>query len=80
MNVDPHQTPHRHELRGQTYYFCSAGCRTKFAADPDRYLGDEGAGAGTPGRDLHLPDAPGGAAGGPRELPDLRHGARARWT
>ena len=41
MNVDPHQTPHRHELRGQTYYFCSAGCRTKFAADPDRYLGDK---------------------------------------
>ena len=41
MNVDPHQTPHRHELRGQTYYFCSAGCRTKFAADPDRYLSDK---------------------------------------
>lgn len=40
MNVDPHQTQHRHELRGQTYYFCSAGCRTKFAADPGRYLGD----------------------------------------
>ena len=50
MNVDPHQTPHRHELRGQTYYFCSAGCRTKFAADPDRYLGDK---APTPAR----PDA-----------------------
>jgi Cu+-exporting ATPase len=41
MSVDPHTTPHRHELRGQTYYFCSAGCRTKFAADPDRYLGDQ---------------------------------------
>ena len=41
MNVDPHQTQHRHELRGQTYYFCCAGCRTKFAADPDRYLGDK---------------------------------------
>ena len=40
MNVDPHKTPHRHELGGQAYYFCSAGCRTKFAADPDRYLGD----------------------------------------
>src|SRR3712207_1443427 len=41
MNVDPHQTPHRHELHGQTYYFCSAGCRAKFAADPDPYLGDK---------------------------------------
>ncbi len=40
MEVDPHETPHRHELHGQTYYFCSAGCRDKFAADPDRYLGD----------------------------------------
>ena len=25
---------------GQTYYFCSAGCRAKFAADPDRFLSD----------------------------------------
>jgi Cu+-exporting ATPase len=41
MHVDPHQTPHRYELRGQTYYFCSAGCRTKFAGDPDRYLGEK---------------------------------------
>ena len=38
MSVDPHKTPHRHEHRGHTYYFCSAGCRTKFAADPDKYL------------------------------------------
>jgi P-type Cu+ transporter len=40
MDVDPHKTQHRHEHAGRTYYFCSAGCRTKFAADPDRYLGD----------------------------------------
>src|SRR3569832_2052538 len=26
------------ELRGKTYYFCSEGCRTKFVADPDKYL------------------------------------------
>ena len=38
MKVDPHKTPHRHELHGKTYYFCSAGCRTKFAADPQKYL------------------------------------------
>jgi len=23
---------------GHTYYFCSEGCRTKFTADPERYL------------------------------------------
>src|SRR5690242_2424877 len=40
MTVDPHRTPHRHEHAGRTYYFCSAGCRTRFAADPARYLGE----------------------------------------
>src|SRR2546429_230482 len=38
MAVDPHTTPHRHTYQGRPYYFCSAGCRTKFAADPARYL------------------------------------------
>ena len=41
MTVDPHATPHRAEHHGQPYYFCSAGCRTKFAADPERYLSAE---------------------------------------
>jgi P-type Cu+ transporter len=38
MTVDPQTTPHRHNHRGQTYFFCSGGCRTKFAADPAKYL------------------------------------------
>jgi Cu+-exporting ATPase len=38
MTVDPHKTPHRAEHGGRTYYFCAAGCRTKFVADPGRYL------------------------------------------
>ncbi|MBM3530516.1 MAG: heavy metal translocating P-type ATPase [Alphaproteobacteria bacterium] len=38
MTVDPHTTPHRHTHQGHPYYFCSAGCRTKFAADPAKYL------------------------------------------
>ena len=38
MTVDPHTTPHRAEYHGHTYYFCSAGCRTKFVAAPDKYL------------------------------------------
>ena len=38
MSVDPHTAKHRHTHKGQTYYFCSAGCRIKFAADPDKYL------------------------------------------
>jgi P-type Cu+ transporter len=38
MTVDPHTAKHRHDHLGRTYYFCSAGCRTKFIADPDKYL------------------------------------------
>jgi P-type Cu+ transporter len=38
MQVDPHKTAHRHDLQHRTYYFCCAGCRTKFAADPEKYL------------------------------------------
>ncbi|MFA7305269.1 MAG: heavy metal translocating P-type ATPase [Hyphomicrobium sp.] len=38
MNVDPHTTKHRADHAGRTYYFCAAGCRTKFLADPDKYL------------------------------------------
>jgi P-type Cu+ transporter len=38
MRVDPQTTQHRHSFEGRTYYFCSAGCNTKFAADPAKYL------------------------------------------
>jgi Cu+-exporting ATPase len=38
MHVDPHTAKHRAEHRGHPYYFCSAGCRTKFVADPPKYL------------------------------------------
>jgi Cu+-exporting ATPase len=38
MTVDPAKSPHRHEHHHHAYYFCSAGCRTKFAADPIKYL------------------------------------------
>src|SRR5439155_4546820 len=41
MTVDPHKTAHRHAHQGRTYYFCSAGCRSKFAADPAKYLKPE---------------------------------------
>ncbi len=37
MVVDP-RTARSAEVRGKTYYFCSEGCRTKFVADPDKYL------------------------------------------
>jgi Cu+-exporting ATPase len=38
MTVDPATSKHRFDHNGETYHFCSAGCRTKFAADPLAYL------------------------------------------
>jgi Cu+-exporting ATPase len=38
MTVNPETSKHRFEYHSQTFHFCSAGCRTKFAADPARYL------------------------------------------
>ena len=38
MTVDPAKSPHRHGHEQKTYHFCSAACRGKFAADPDKYL------------------------------------------
>ena len=42
MDVDPHAAKHTAEHEGHPYYFCSAGCRTKFVANPTNYL-DESA-------------------------------------
>ena len=38
MTVDPAKTQHHAEHDGQAFHFCCAGCRTKFLADPQRYL------------------------------------------
>ncbi|WP_338467795.1 heavy metal translocating P-type ATPase [Novosphingobium sp. ZN18A2] len=38
MTVDPEKSPHHAEHDGTDYHFCSAGCRTKFVADPAKYL------------------------------------------
>ena len=32
------KSPHKVEHDGRPYYFCSAGCKGKFAADPARYI------------------------------------------
>lgn len=38
MTVDPAMTPHHADHHGEAFHFCSAGCRTKFTADPEKYL------------------------------------------
>jgi P-type Cu+ transporter len=41
MTVDPQKTQHRTTHAGHAYFFCSNGCRTKFEANPARYLSAE---------------------------------------
>ena len=41
MTVDPAKTAHHAEHAGQSYHFCSAGCRAKFVAKPGAYLGNK---------------------------------------
>ena len=38
MTVNTATAKHKTEHEGQTYYFCCNGCRTKFEADPQKYL------------------------------------------
>jgi P-type Cu+ transporter len=38
MTVNPTTSKHRFDYSGETFHFCSGGCRTKFAADPLAYL------------------------------------------
>jgi P-type Cu+ transporter len=38
MDVDPARSKHRTDHGGRAFHFCSAGCKTKFEADPARYL------------------------------------------
>ena len=40
MTVDPATTAHKATHEGMEHFFCSAGCRTKFVADPGKYLDD----------------------------------------
>ena len=39
MDVNPATTPHHAVHIGRAFHFCSAGCRAKFVADPESYLG-----------------------------------------
>jgi P-type Cu+ transporter len=42
MTVDRSKTPHRTEVKGQTVYFCSAGCKANFDEAPERYVDPAG--------------------------------------
>src|SRR6478609_4374249 len=57
MSVDPATAKHKAEHAGATYYFCSAGCRGKFVAEPAKYLDAVGAGH-SPSREGRPSDRP----------------------
>ncbi|WIY83908.1 heavy metal translocating P-type ATPase [Propionimicrobium sp. PCR01-08-3] len=42
MKIDPADAAASAEWGGQTYYFCSHGCRAKFVADPEKYIPTDG--------------------------------------
>lgn len=39
MQVDPTKAAGKSEYQGQTYVFCSAGCKRKFDSNPQQYAG-----------------------------------------
>ncbi|OGO30195.1 MAG: hypothetical protein A2Z29_07825 [Chloroflexi bacterium RBG_16_56_11] len=42
MDVDPKTAAAKSEYMGQTYYFCSQGCKKSFDANPAKYVGGGG--------------------------------------
>lgn len=38
MKVDPKTAEWKMEWAGKTYYFCAAGCKETFAADPSKFV------------------------------------------
>lgn len=39
MDVTPEIAAGKSEYNGQTYYFCSLGCKKAFDKEPEKYLG-----------------------------------------
>jgi len=39
MNVDPAKAAGSSQYEGRAYYFCAPGCKTRFDAKPEQYVG-----------------------------------------
>ena len=39
MDIDPATAAGQSEYKGQTYYFCSMGCKKSFDKEPEKYVG-----------------------------------------
>jgi Cu+-exporting ATPase len=38
MEIDPKEAAGMSEYNGQTYYFCSVGCKKAFDKEPEKYV------------------------------------------
>jgi Cu+-exporting ATPase len=38
MTIDPAHAAGTSVYKGETYYFCSTSCKTRFDAEPERYV------------------------------------------
>ncbi len=39
MDIDPATAAGKSDYKGQTYYFCSFGCKKAFDKEPEKYIG-----------------------------------------
>jgi len=39
MEIDPKTAAGQSDFKGQTYYFCSLGCKKAFDKEPEKYTG-----------------------------------------
>jgi YHS domain-containing protein len=39
MDVDERKAAGSSDYQGQTYYFCSSGCKAAFDKDPEKFVG-----------------------------------------
>lgn len=42
MDIDPATAAGTSDYKGQTYYFCSIGCKKSFDKDPEKYVATTG--------------------------------------
>ena len=45
MDIDPKTAAGKSDYKGQTYHFCSTGCKKAFDKEPEKYVKAEGHGA-----------------------------------
>lgn len=41
MQIDEKTAAGKSEYKGQTFYFCAPGCKTKFDQSPEKYAGKD---------------------------------------